>query len=127
MDQRVAFMADWLRDEWTMTELAERYGISRKTAYKWVARYDGGSRARASRAIARAEGARSRDGRRSFGEAVLALRRRASALGARRNCGRCSASETPRSAVAGDEHDGRSAAARGTQCAAATARGTSCR
>ena len=40
MDQRVAFIADWLRDEWTMTELAERYGISRKTAYKWVARYE---------------------------------------------------------------------------------------
>ena len=39
MDQRVAFMADWLRDELTMTELAERYGISRKTAYKWVGRY----------------------------------------------------------------------------------------
>ena len=39
MDQRVAFIADWLRDEWTMTELAERYGISRKTAYKWVDRY----------------------------------------------------------------------------------------
>jgi transposase InsO family protein len=39
MDQRVAFMADWLRDEWTMTELATRYGISRKTAYKWVDRY----------------------------------------------------------------------------------------
>ena len=32
MDQRVAFIADWLRDEWTMTELAERYQISRKTA-----------------------------------------------------------------------------------------------
>ena len=31
MDQRVALIADWLRDEWTMSELAERYGISRKT------------------------------------------------------------------------------------------------
>jgi transposase InsO family protein len=41
MDQRVALIADWLRDEWTMTELAARYGISRKTAYKWVARYVG--------------------------------------------------------------------------------------
>lgn len=41
MDQRVAFIADWLRDEWTMTDLAERYGISRKTAYKWVERYEG--------------------------------------------------------------------------------------
>jgi putative transposase len=40
MDQRVAFIADWLRDEWTMSELAERYQISRKTAYKWVDRYD---------------------------------------------------------------------------------------
>ena len=39
MDQRVAFMAEWLRAEWTMTELAERYGLSRKTAHKWVARY----------------------------------------------------------------------------------------
>ena len=39
MDQRVAFIADWLRDEWTMSELAERYGISRKTGYKWVDRY----------------------------------------------------------------------------------------
>jgi putative transposase len=39
MDQRVVFIADWLRDNWTMTELAERYGISRKTAYKWVDRY----------------------------------------------------------------------------------------
>jgi putative transposase len=40
MDQRVAFIADWLRDEWTMTELADRYQISRKTAYKWVDRYE---------------------------------------------------------------------------------------
>ena len=40
MDQRVAFIADWLRDEWTMSGLAERYGISRKTGYKWVDRYE---------------------------------------------------------------------------------------
>src|SRR3954471_2293218 len=40
VDQRVALIADWLRHEWTMTELAARYGISRKTAYKWVERYD---------------------------------------------------------------------------------------
>jgi len=41
MDQRVAFITDWLRGEWTMTDLAHRYGISRKTAYKWVDRYEG--------------------------------------------------------------------------------------
>jgi len=40
MDQRVAFIADWLRDEWKMSELAVRYGISRKTAYKWIDRYE---------------------------------------------------------------------------------------
>src|SRR5215211_5618929 len=40
MDQRVAFIADWLRAEWTMTELAARYQISRKTAYKWADRYE---------------------------------------------------------------------------------------
>jgi transposase InsO family protein len=40
MDQRMAFIADWRRAEWTMTELAERYTISRKTAYKWVDRYE---------------------------------------------------------------------------------------
>jgi putative transposase len=40
MDQRLSFIADWLREEWTMTELAQRYAISRKTAYKWVDRYE---------------------------------------------------------------------------------------
>jgi transposase InsO family protein len=39
VDQRVALLADWLREEWTMTELAARYAISRKTAYKWIGRY----------------------------------------------------------------------------------------
>src|SRR5688572_1624827 len=39
MEQRLKFIADWLRDEWTMRELATRYQVSRKTAYKWVARY----------------------------------------------------------------------------------------
>ena len=40
VDQRVAFIGDWVRGEWLMTELARRYGISRKTAYKWVDRYE---------------------------------------------------------------------------------------
>ena len=75
MDQRVAFIADWLRDEWTMTELAERYGISRKTAYKWVDRYDEDAaqglaeRSRAPHTHGRATTA-------ALCEAVLALRRK---------------------------------------------------
>jgi putative transposase len=40
MDERVQFIGDYLRQLWTMTQLCHRYGISRKTAYKWVGRYD---------------------------------------------------------------------------------------
>ena len=39
MDERVQFIADFLSDGFTMTELCERYGISRPTGYKWVARH----------------------------------------------------------------------------------------
>jgi transposase InsO family protein len=75
MDQRLAFIAEWLRDERTMTELAERYQISRKTAYKWVDRYDAdpaaglADRSRAPKAHGRAMAAPIRD-------AILALRGR---------------------------------------------------
>jgi putative transposase len=40
MDERVQFVSDYLRQLWRMTQLCHRYGISRKTAYKWVARYE---------------------------------------------------------------------------------------
>lgn len=75
MDQRVALIADWLRDEWTMTALAARYAISRKTAYKWVERYAAdpahglAERSRAPTTHGRAMADAVRD-------AVLALRRR---------------------------------------------------
>jgi transposase InsO family protein len=75
MDQRVAFIADWLRDEWTMTELAERYGISRKTAYKWVDRYnDDPAQGLAERS--RAPHTHGRATAEAICEAVLALRRK---------------------------------------------------
>jgi hypothetical protein len=38
MDQRVQFIADYQRDVFDVTELARRYDISRKTAYKWIDR-----------------------------------------------------------------------------------------
>ncbi|HKU92270.1 MAG TPA: IS481 family transposase [Sphingomicrobium sp.] len=75
MDQRVALIADWLRDEWSMTELAERYGVARKTVYKWVARYQsdpGGSLADRSRAP-HAHGRRMTD---EVAALIVALRRR---------------------------------------------------
>ena len=39
MDQRVQFIADYQRDECDVADLARRFGISRKTAYKWIDRY----------------------------------------------------------------------------------------
>src|SRR4030042_5070809 len=39
MDQRVQLVSDWLRDDYTITELSQVYGVSRKTIYKWIGRY----------------------------------------------------------------------------------------
>lgn len=39
MDERVRFVAEWLCGDLSRTELCERYGISRKTGYKWASRY----------------------------------------------------------------------------------------
>jgi transposase InsO family protein len=39
MDQRTQFIADYLREVLSVTELCDLYGISRKTAYKWIERY----------------------------------------------------------------------------------------
>jgi len=40
MEQKVLFIADYLRGTSNFSSLCTRYGISRKTGYKWVARYD---------------------------------------------------------------------------------------
>jgi putative transposase len=37
--ERKAFLEDWLKKVETVTELCARYGVSRKTGYKWVARF----------------------------------------------------------------------------------------
>ena len=39
MSQRVRFIAAWLNKEESVTALALRFGVSRKTAHKWIARY----------------------------------------------------------------------------------------
>jgi putative transposase len=39
MDQKTQFIADYLRDRLSVTELCELYGVSRKTAYTWIDRY----------------------------------------------------------------------------------------
>src|SRR5919198_932970 len=40
MDQKTQFIADYLRQSLPITELCALYQISRKTAYKWIARYE---------------------------------------------------------------------------------------
>lgn len=40
MDERVQFISDYRRQLFTMTELCDRYGISRKTGYAVVGRYE---------------------------------------------------------------------------------------
>jgi putative transposase len=39
MDERVQFISDYQRHLFSVTELCDRFGISRKTGYKWIARY----------------------------------------------------------------------------------------
>lgn len=39
MEERMRFARDWEREEMTMTELCEEYGIARKTGYEIVARW----------------------------------------------------------------------------------------
>ena len=39
MDQKILFIADHLRGHYSHTDLCKRYGISRKTGYKWLKRY----------------------------------------------------------------------------------------
>jgi putative transposase len=40
MEERVEFIREYNTELFTMTELASQYGITRKTGYKWLARYD---------------------------------------------------------------------------------------
>lgn len=42
MEQRARFVLDALKGHFSMSELCYRYGVSRKTGYKWVERYEAG-------------------------------------------------------------------------------------
>jgi len=42
MDEKLRFVALAKKGEHTMTELCTSFGISRKTGYKWLARYEEG-------------------------------------------------------------------------------------
>ncbi len=38
--ERKKLLVEWLSGDFTVTELSERHGVSRKTAYKWIGRYE---------------------------------------------------------------------------------------
>jgi putative transposase len=40
MDHRILFIADYLRGGHSLTTLCALHGISRKTGYKWIKRYE---------------------------------------------------------------------------------------
>jgi transposase-like protein len=39
MNEKTQFIADFLHEMESITELCQQYGISRKTAYTWIERY----------------------------------------------------------------------------------------
>jgi putative transposase len=40
MEERVRFVTEWERGLYQMSELCERFGVSRKTGYKWLGRWE---------------------------------------------------------------------------------------
>lgn len=42
LDERRRFVRDYASGAWSMSELCTRYGVSRPTGYKWVARHEAG-------------------------------------------------------------------------------------
>src|SRR5437588_7964944 len=87
MDERMGFIGDHLSDLWTMTELCERYAISRKTGYKWLARY--GSEGAAGLAERpRAPFAHGRATAAHLVEAIVSLRRERPSWGPRKIIGK---------------------------------------
>jgi putative transposase len=45
LDERLKFVTDYESGHWSMTELCERYGVTRPTGYKWLARHRKAGRA----------------------------------------------------------------------------------
>lgn len=39
MEERFRFIQDYRSEDWSLAELCRRYGVSRKTGYKWLQRY----------------------------------------------------------------------------------------
>src|SRR5580698_1471098 len=42
MNERIKMIGAWMGGDYAVSELAAEYGISRKTAYKWIERFEAG-------------------------------------------------------------------------------------
>jgi transposase InsO family protein len=40
MDQKIQLIAEWQQEQYSITDLSKKYGVSRKTVYKWCLRYE---------------------------------------------------------------------------------------
>jgi putative transposase len=40
MDQKIQMIGNWLSRNYSISELSRIYAVSRKTLYKWIARYN---------------------------------------------------------------------------------------
>ena len=88
-DERMRFVRDRESGQWSMTELCERYGVSRPTGYKWMARREG----RAGFAD-RSHAPHQCPHRTSADLEALIVAARRGPAGAPRSFGRCSALDT---------------------------------
>jgi putative transposase len=92
MDERIGFIGDCNSGLWTMTELCERYEISRKTGYKWLSRYrEAGAAGLAARSSAPlVHGRRAPE---AVTAAIIALRRQRPSWGPRKLVARLAAGQ----------------------------------
>src|ERR1700719_795582 len=42
MEERLRFIQEWHSESWSMAELCRDFGVTRKTGYKWLERYEAG-------------------------------------------------------------------------------------
>jgi putative transposase len=92
MDERIGFIGEHTSGLWTMTELCERYGVSRKTGYKWLGRYrEAGPAGLAARSSAPLEHGRATP--EPLVQAIIALRRERPSWGPRKIVARLKAAQ----------------------------------
>lgn len=103
MDQRRLFINDHRHSVFPFTELCARYGISRKTGYKWIARFEGGGYP-ALADLTRRPRSCAHQTPSATEEAILTVRRRHPFWGAKKLLKLCRR-RNPERDLAGPQHD----------------------